>query len=511
MIQLDPVTFAQSLSLGVSCTEDGAWQPLPPAVGRACHICGMLGEKIAAASRIFIEVLRKEEISSPRDKEFLQAAKIIKAQLKKEKLIEELFLLKKHMIALKARGGKAEKLDWNGEENSLLTSLSGAYQSFVKLITLSPELKVDFLNWCLRDKNDPLIFISYPQTAKKLIDCNLSSRIGFYGGLRREGNDLTLPFEGKNISILDGEKEILFRGNYKLRVKEIFEIFQKRLVEIGNLEYFADGICNWNPKKGGWYNADRQDFEVEELNKEKWWESLPVGKELTPSEAAQCFGFPVDGTSWIVSLQATRQSNDHHPIGTHGWIQIAIPMEGRYRLFDFGKIAEDFPVTLKENIIITAITVPGVICYPDENIFSTNRQHKWKAFEITEAEGKNLMLSIQQDLLRGKRGELPFQFLTANCCKWAWKSCKRHLGDKLPELFQMKAKEFTVQGFEWIKFLPDTLIDLFLTLIFWILGGNKEMVIPKKNGTPKVISLLRKKPWDPNNTFFHPGNLFNKS
>ncbi|MFQ5729559.1 MAG: hypothetical protein ACE5GN_04280, partial [Waddliaceae bacterium] len=376
----------------------------------------------------------------------------------------------------------------------------------------------------------PEAFIQYPSMQGKLTECALAPRIGFCGAdtleitkvpIGKSGDTqkvLTLPFEGNKISILDGKKKVEFRGKYVLSIEEIFTVFYHRYAEIGNLEFFQDqGICNWNSKRFGWFNATTNSYESIDFKKDNWWEDLPVLKEISKEEAAQRYNVPCNGSDWVITVKASREQPNLHPIGTHAYLEVAIPNNDRYRVFTFGKFTEIFPQKWYEYIKVIVNTVPAVISGPDENIFYTNRQHGGHSVIPTFKEAADFMASIKKNILDSRKGNFVFQFMSNNCCKWAWKKARNHFGEKrMPDLFRINFVDIKPVGalgglMSVLRQMPYFIRWMFLTSLFFTFGGWKGRTVVSKNGQRKRISLLNDMPWSRGNKFYHPALFFTRS
>ncbi len=62
---------------------------------------------------------------------------------------------------------------------------------------------------------------------------------------------VTLPFEGVEYNTSMKSSKFTFRGKLCLKVGEVFNVFKNKTYEVGDLEYFAQGITNWNCHKWG--------------------------------------------------------------------------------------------------------------------------------------------------------------------------------------------------------------------------------------------------------------------
>ncbi|HEY4832031.1 MAG TPA: hypothetical protein VIH61_05665, partial [Waddliaceae bacterium] len=164
------------------------------------------------------------------------------------------------------------------------------YPEIINIILANKHLRDEFFLWTLRDKISVRSFVEFPSMQRKLVDSVLNGRIGRLGGsslkIQKEAvNDeidgiswkiLALPFEGKDINILDEQHIVMFRGNYGLTMSEIFKVFKNKRSKVGNLEFMSGGIINWNSHLWGWWNEDAQEYQKVDLGQLMWWKQLPV-------------------------------------------------------------------------------------------------------------------------------------------------------------------------------------------------------------------------------------------
>lgn len=237
----------------------------------------------------------------------------------------------------------------------------GCYPEFVKAIHDDKEIVFQLMNWILRDHNNPSIFIQYPSLQQKIMESTLSGRIGRLGGtaltiqkqksLKEISKFAALQIEGRAVNILDEKKVITFRGNYRLTVHEIFEIFRNKHLRVGNLEFLAEGVINWNIHHLGWWNADKQVYERIDIDKKNWWDQLPIFEILAKDEVRKRYHCHLDGTDWNIAASATRGSLTLDYEKTHAFMEVAIPVaDGAYAIYDFGKLAFNYPANFLETL-----------------------------------------------------------------------------------------------------------------------------------------------------------------
>ena len=95
------------------------------------------------------------------------------------------------------------------------------YPVFSELLLSNQKLLDSFFLWALRDGISPTVFIEYPALQQKLSKSYLDGRLGRMGSdllkIKKIYNDesrafekiVTLPFEGKDVNILDDSKGVL--------------------------------------------------------------------------------------------------------------------------------------------------------------------------------------------------------------------------------------------------------------------------------------------------------------
>ncbi len=381
------------------------------------------------------------------------------------------------------------------------------YAEAVKLILSNENIKNSFMLWVIRDKITPAPFIEFPAMQEKMVDCSLNGRIGRMGGedlkiVTTEFKDLVLKMEGKPVSLLDDDRVVEFRGHYKLKVSEILEIFKNKKYRVGNLEFMADGIINWNEHHLGWWDTMEKRFHQIDLGQKKWWDQLPKFEGLSLQQARKRYGWHLNGKNWNVAASATRGTPTLDFDQTHAFIEVAIPREdGSYGIYDFGKFAFVFPSTFFECFMTFCHTVHATVAFPDENVFYTQRQHMQHSFAMTQEEGMKLMDSIKSDMIKSRELNFVFQIQSENCAKWTHLTIAKAIGNhRMPNLFQMPLLNtepvgFVAVLFRFIKKLPEKYQVFLLTRLHLLIGAWKETIIIE-DGQIVIKSLSRHEFWE---------------
>lgn len=476
---------------------------------------------------------------------FIEAAELIASKLIHSHQVGTKFQLLRRIVALKYRlesqnGGLDEqnaqentlnqlmqvakewslnevafcKMDFSSEELEMI-ALTARHVEFTDLILNDKALRQEFFACVLRDHNEVKPFIQFPATQQKIASSNLQGRIGRMGREqlkislqeceRFQEKILSLPFEGKDINILDDQRVITFRGNYKLTIAEVFEIFKNKNIRVGELEFLQDGIVNWNVHKLGWWNADKNAHEIIDMAKPGWWKQLPLFEIITRQEAKNRYGRHMDGITWNAAASATRGTASLDVDQTHAFLEVAVPLNnGNYAIYDFGKFAIQFPSNLIESLAMACHTVEATIAFPDENVYYTHRQHASRSFALSPDLGMKLMDGIRYDIIKARAGNLIYQIESENCAKWLHESLENVVGE-IPNLFKMHILDTESVGvlgflFETIKRLPKDFHIPALNYIHLLFGASKETWI-MENGEIVCRSLSTHR-------FFKTGEIY---
>lgn len=397
------------------------------------------------------------------------------------------------------------------------------YPFFANLVLQDEELAEELFVWILRDGIDVRPFIEFPHQQWKINRYALNGRLSRLGGkdlaVQKVDHEnglekvLTLPFEGQPISILDETKSVLFRGNYGLTIREVFEIFDYKRIEAGNLEYMADGIINWNAHHWGYWDADLKDYVRIDFEKDAWWRDLPVLDHMNLQQAREMFGNHLTGKEWNLALISTRISQDLDFENAHAYTSISAPQgDGSYIVYTLGKFTFTFPETLLQALMNIGETAEATVAYPDENAFYTHRRKTRYSYAISETEARRYFESVKKDMLLSREGNLIYQIESENCAKWSYEKLIDAVGQqRVPEIYSMPFLDSEPHGvmervFDVLKSLPLKWQIPVTTFIHFLLGGYKGRLIIE-NGRATWKSLTHHEFWD-DTVIFHPSMLY---
>lgn len=385
------------------------------------------------------------------------------------------------------------------------------YPEFLHLIQMHPSTKDNFFKWTLREGNPAEIFIKYPALATSFQVHLVSQRVGRFALLKLEENgDVTLPFvtgDGvKRFSILDPDQEILLEGGYNVTMAKILQVIKDKFyqTDLPHIEFFQEGIRNWNSYHIGKYNPNTKQVDKINLEKEKWWEQMPPAERISKKDLqARLQLDKLDDNQWIGVKRAARSSTKMGLLGTHGFLSIYIPdpkNAHQYNLYSFGKFLPTFPRGMAEQALLVTATKEAAFTNHDENDFFSHRQQAHLPFIFDETEGLEMMQKVKKLIQEGREKRLHLQFVAENCAHSVEDCFPTTLqGDYKRKIWDIDPKE-----------------ALFKRQIAWIQKGKDEKA--KSARAKTIVSTLGG--WRKHNgisackkfesTIHHPATLFEK-
>ena len=382
------------------------------------------------------------------------------------------------------------------------------YRAFMALLGQAPKLRTSFFEWVIRDRLPADVFIEFPAISDWIKESLLTGRIGTLGGEKlkvqkwvKEGSKMkvvTLPFEGKEQSLLNRQHKVPLRGKMTLTIEEIFQLFKDKPRRFVNVEYFAHGVANWNAQHLGYFIPSESRHQAIDVEQAEWWRQLPPLEIITVEEAKGRYGKWVSGLNWIATAKASREFLNLNYERCHAYFEIAIPSrDGTYAIYEFGKFARLFPYGVVDNMRMFTVTTPATVAYPDENIYHTTRQHVGYAFELNHYEGLLLMEELRLDILRARAGNMVFQIEAENCAYWIQKHLEELLGkERVPNLFRAKlikseARGFMGAFFRFVRLLPALYQIKAMAWFHYSFGAWRGQYVIERDGQRVFKSLSR--------------------
>ncbi|CRX38055.1 hypothetical protein [Estrella lausannensis] len=419
---------------------------------------------------------------------------------------------------LRVRVSEWKKLEKSIESQNLDPSdlmaiqTTSCYPLYVDLMLEEEELFNEWARFSIRDKVDPAVYIEFPKLAQRLIDCNLASRIGRLGSklkieFKRRPDGLlqkivTMPFDGKAVNVLEDDTRVELASNFTLTVGEAFEIFRNKNVRVGDLEYLAEGVTNWNVHKWGRWNPLRQDYDLINISHPKWWLLLPTFEIISRREAEERYEVELKDGQWCAAATATSLTKTLDYENTHAFLELAIPMgDGNYNIVDFGKFATVFPSSFLEAMSMFCHNLHATISFPDENIFYLHRARAYQPFVMNEAQAERMMDLIRKDMVKGMELNFVYQIESDNCAKWVHDLLTQVMGhDQVPEMFKIhlldtEPTSFVAHIFSMIKLLPVTWQTAVMTFFHLPMGASRTTWIFEK-GKRVAKSLTQHEFWE---------------
>jgi len=377
------------------------------------------------------------------------------------------------------------------------------YPEIVKLVLKDKNYKEKCLTWLIRDCNPVKEFVEYPATCQRLKETYLSNRVGRFAGkmlsIEEESDSnnsqvtkkvITLLFEtpdgDKRISVLDEEQKVTLVGGKQgrsLKIKEIFDFFQKKPGPPSDLEVLNGRICNWHSFEMGRYNPDLNSYDCKiDFKSENWWEDLPVFEEIEATEVKRRYGKEPKGNA-LVAVVAKRKVADTDIEDRHMYFEIAMPSkDDKYRILPFGNFPIEYPETTLEKLTFLGKTVESRCIMPDLNTFVSGRQAGIWAMDWDETTTLIFLKKLGETIQTGLEGNLPFQFVNGNCSTAVQELINHATGNSNDNFTQTKPGEsypsnsFMNGLFALIRMIPSFLSEWFTYFILWMVDGGKKMV-----------------------------------
>ncbi|SCA64162.1 hypothetical protein SCG7086_CI_00040 [Chlamydiales bacterium SCGC AG-110-P3] len=398
------------------------------------------------------------------------------------------------------------------------------YPKFAEQISRDSITRGKFFKWALRDGLDVDIFVQFPAVRKRLSSAFLDKRLGRLGQehlkMTKTGSkDVTLSFEGKQVSILDENSSVTLSKGYQMTVKAAFDVFRNKNKDVGNLEWTKDGITNWHVFKHGPWNPSSEKYESISFDKKDWWKQLPRFESISSEELQKRFGRTLKPGEHGMAAKGSRTTPDLNSLDAHGWLEVFIPNDsGTYDVLPIGKYATRFPASWKEYIGIAAATEPAGLQYPEENVYRTSRQHAGLLKGLDSRQFDLLMENLGSDMKKAHNKGLVFQALGNNCAAWVQTVFQRVLGDKTPKLYDIVYHETELAGpasyvFAPFKAIPNVPVkDFFLKGLFRLFGAAKGIQVQGDDGKSKFMSLSNSEFWKsgPNAETHNPAILVDR-
>lgn len=393
------------------------------------------------------------------------------------------------------------------------------YPEFVKLLLENRTLQSEVFGWTLRNAISPKALVEFPGTSKRLKQCLMVGRIGRFAYenvlsidkthlIEGKGNHakqkiLSLPFEGKKISILNENRFVKLRGDYSVRIRTIFEDMKKKNDSPGNFEFIGkNGLMNWSTHRLGYWDDKKKIWVTNDLKSKEWWKTLPVQEIITKEDVIRRYGIKeINDDQWVLIGRSSRQSTVYRIDDCHGYCSVLEPQkDGTWRVYDWGKYAKVWPKGVLGALSIVGDTVPADFAYPDPSYsYSGFRQQALIPFVCSKEKGFKFMERIKDNIIAGREGNLVFMFAYENCAYSPQTDLEATLGKLeeggvVPNLFQAHA--LTADAAEPLGFFfrtvakaPKKLQKFLVTLFEIILCSFRGLFVKNKEGKREFKSL----------------------
>lgn len=398
------------------------------------------------------------------------------------------------------------------------------YPEYVELCKKDSALLKEAFNWILNNNLSVRVLVEFPNVASHIDDSYLKGRIACDPSLlkfhenRNGKKDVTLAFDGKDVSILDKKRKVIFSNGLTHTIESAFKVFKKKNTEEGHLAFFPGvGIVNYDQIRYGPLNPKTKKVDCTiDFNRPDWYRQFPMKAHLTQEEATKTFGFPCDGKNWVITAAATRQDERFDIYSGHSFIRIAIPREdGTYDYtWGFGQFAKKYTQNAVHAAGYLFAPKHAAIQYPDNNEFYSHRQLKEVHFSVTPEKGGACLDSIKNDMIQSRSKNLIFQYLIRNCTYWSSSKLKEFVGEKEGKLFELENYlKLEPTGFlggvmKILRNVKDWFRRVIMGSLAILFCGWKKMKITREDGTKEVVNVFKTPPWDTKRPFYHPGAIF---
>ncbi len=308
------------------------------------------------------------------------------------------------------------------------------YPEFSALLVKDKQLRRQFFNWAIRDLAPVDVFVEYPEVALRLKKCYIASRVGRVAKetlkIEKSGKkkDLKILFETDRwYSILDEKKQVEFKSGIKTSLKKVFDVFADKNFTCGFVEFFENGIENFDTRRYGSYVSQKKFLGIFGTGRKfqkidwqgNWWEKLPVIETLTKEQLERRLGVSVGEKQGVYMVRATTETKHLDIRKTHAYLGVAIKSGEHFKIYDFGKNPKNFPRSGLGVLWFLTNTVGADVEYNDTNNFFSQRQHAIHPIVCEENEIKKLMQTLKEEIELASKGNLVFQLSWKNCAHWA--------------------------------------------------------------------------------------------
>jgi hypothetical protein len=335
------------------------------------------------------------------------------------------------------------------EENDRI-NLTCSLPDVLKLLKTDPLYRENYIRFVFRNSigaceaNHAVnIAVQTPTIQKRLTKAFLDKRakrlknqgLLFHEYVIRDGSKVTVKkdvsflIRGSHVSLIDDSQKITFHDGSTKKVRQLFkEEFEEKDSKISKYEYLADGI-----------DLIREP----DLTNKEYWKDLQEWETLTRDELQRRYpNVDLSNAYGLITVKASRQhTNQIRVDGNHAWFEVAVPRDdGRFTMLTFGKLAQTFPISMKEKFAFVFNTKKSTIICPDDNEFYYHREHFAEPLCVEKKHFERFFERLRQDMLKVKAGTFIFQAQGDNCASWVQEVLDEVFKEiKLPRVFEVES------------------------------------------------------------------------
>ncbi len=301
------------------------------------------------------------------------------------------------------------------------------YKSFSLLLDKSTELQDRFFRWTFCQHHPPSAFVELPGTSAHVEKAEFGSRLA-NGDIKYVDQDLFIRFQDVWRSVRNLKQEITFSHNMKMALYEVYGVFRRRITIVGDLEVIPErGVCNYNPEHMG-PRLTTGEYLSPKLEG-NWWEKTAHTKVLSTEELLWRYKVDWKGNplgiaedEWVFSIANSAETTEEERMaGVHSCIEVAIPRDGRWYVYNTGLYADWFPdpSSIWQKIQFVFRVFLARLLSPDEMIYNIDRDIEHApVFVVPPDKGREMMKELARFITKARNKELVFHLYIKSCVQF---------------------------------------------------------------------------------------------
>lgn len=323
-------------------------------------------------------------------------------------------------------------------------------EGFVKFCLRSPGASgIDAPEWIK-------VFVEYPNETDALMKATLDKRIGAVSpdmlSLRPQADGslaVSIKIQGVWERVQGTKKQSVALRNlvdtkatpHSLPKQDIYSKMRAKRSGYEDVEVFQEGILNWDSIQLGSFNPTTHQIDQVDVNQPDWLLKLPPWRVVDEAQLQQRFAgqvrWPYSGTRFALAVCATRETADLNIPNNHGFFEVVAEVEpGKFVILPFGFQPPTLPDSDIDKLCFLQSTQPGMLHYPDESDYLSQRQKFSEFFAIDGAEFQVLQKHLAHFVEKARAGQEVFQPTGNNCARHVQKVYDTVIGQRFYKPFE---------------------------------------------------------------------------